>query len=210
MSSHCFIGRRESQIWLAALSVFPLLLLRVTHSFYWCNTNIVAIASGSPPTQLQCNLISSPLFVLTLPHWFPSFLCLRSTCSHLHLYLDNALILSASLFLFCLHTSFCLFSDLSPVSRRITSPAHRLTYIPASGTVEAVRLVFTEHSRSVPSFWVSGDMLRKKSLPSFFILSLSCPTATCQRLTRTTSHHPVKPRGKNPDSLKTKTVWMFD
>lgn len=109
VSSHWFRGReRVKYDWLPFL-FSPLLLLWVTHSVYWCNTNIVATASGFPPTQLQYNLIPSPLFVLTLPHWFPSFLCLCSTCSHLRLYLDNDLILCASLFLFCLHTSFCFF-----------------------------------------------------------------------------------------------------
>lgn len=70
------------------------------------------------------------------------------------------------LVLFCLSV---FFFDLSLVSRRFTSPQNGLTYIPASRTVEAARLVFTESGRSPVSGSV-GHVERKVSLHSFSLV----------------------------------------
>lgn len=55
-------GARVRYDWLLCL-FSPLLLLWVTHSFYWCNTNIVAIASGAPP-DISYSIILAPALSL--------------------------------------------------------------------------------------------------------------------------------------------------
>lgn len=161
----------ERLLWLVALSVSPLLLLWVTHSFCWCNINIVAAAP--PLTQLQYHLCPSLCFnCLSL---IPCF-----SLSPLHFLSPPSIFRRSSNF--PRPPPFCFYP---PPKKNCLTWLHlstaQLTYFPANRTVEEVRLVFTKCGRSP----VSGSVGHWKSLP--LILSLSCLTATCERLTRRTS-----------------------
>lgn len=128
VSSHWLIGRERISNMIGCPFCPPLsfLLLWVTHSFYWCNTNIAKLPLVSPPTYPA--IISSPslsLFQLSLID-SSHCLCLRSTCSHLQSKFSRC---SNSLLFFCL--PFC--QSLFPlVSWCFTSRQALLTYIPAS------------------------------------------------------------------------------
>lgn len=148
----------------------------------WCIPSSDAITTFSqspvPPPKPSYSIVSSPAISLC---FVPSSLIFSISLSPLHLllppstFLDRALIHRASVFL----SSFvCFFWSLPHLLLPHLSAA-RLTYISASRTVEAAPLVFTECGWSPVSVSVGHD--GKKG--SLLILSLSCPTATCLRLT---------------------------
>lgn len=168
MSSLRFRARERKSDMIGCPFCFPLFCC-----YGWHIPSIDAIPTllqlplASPPTQLQYNLISISFFVLTLPHWFPPFLCLRSTCSHLHLYLDNALIFHASFF-FVLPSLFLSFFPISPSLFSCCFTSSRLGWPIFQWAVQWRQLDLCLQSAVGPQFLGQWDMLRKKSLLSFF------------------------------------------
>lgn len=169
MSSLWFWGRERKSHMIGCPFCFPpVLLLWVTHSFYWCKTNVVATASGFPPAQLQYNL--NPCLCFNSPSLIPSL-----SLSPLHLLSPPSILRLCSnslrrLVLFCLPISF-FFPDLLLVSRRLTSP--KLGWPIFQRAVQWRQLDLCLQSAVGPQFLGQWDMLRKKSLPSFFPLVLN-------------------------------------
>lgn len=158
-----------------------------------------------PPPLSSYTIISShPCLCLNSPSLIPSV-----SLSPLHFLSPPSIFRQCSnfphlLLLFSPHIFF-VFISLPDTSLPFLLLLHlftaQLTYIPASRTVEVARLVFTECSQSP----VSGSVGHAEKKVSPFILSLSCPAATCQRLSGITSNHSAKLGEINPDS----SVFIF-
>lgn len=186
--------RRKTLMWLAALSVLPHFCC---YGWHIPSSDAIPTLSQSPlvpPSPLPSySIVSSPAISLC---FIPPSLISSISLSPLHLLLPPFRQRSNSpclLVLFYPLVFFCLFFPISPSS--LAASPSQLGWPIFQRAVRWRQLDSYLQSAVGTQFLGQWDMLRKKALPSFFF-PLSCPTATCLRLTRITLNHSAKWRGK--------------
>lgn len=157
---------RQSPIWLANPLLSPPFCC-YGWSFFWCNTNTVAIATVYPPPNTHpppssYSIISSPslFFVLTLPHWF-----LFVSLSSLHLLSPLSIFAQCSHFpcILLFFFSFFVFLFCQPLPCLFTSPLLGWPIFQQAVQLEAAKTYL--QSAVGPQFVGQWDRLRNSLYP---------------------------------------------